>query len=80
MSSQETLEHVRQALMDVLDIRELDINESTQARDVKGWDSMTHVRLIMTIERRLKIRFKNSEIEDLTNVGALVHLIDAKVG
>jgi len=49
------------------------------AADVEGWDSLHHIRLIIAIERRFKIKFKNSEVEQLTNVGDLVSAIDRKV-
>ena len=47
--------------------------------DVDGWDSLTHIRLILTIEKVFKIKFSTSEIGKLENVGDLVALIQGKV-
>jgi acyl carrier protein len=47
------------------------------AKDVDGWDSLTHIRLIRTIETKFKVRFSTSEIGKLENVGDLVSLIQA---
>jgi len=63
---------------DVFDVDDLNIDDRTTAQDIEEWDSLSHVRLMVAIERRFGIRFKNSEIEALQNVGDLVKVIDAK--
>lgn len=75
----ETLETVRLTMEDVFDVDDLSIGPETTAKDVVGWDSLSHVRLIVALERKFKIRFKNSEIEGLMNVGDLIRAIDAKL-
>jgi len=74
-----TLETVREIMMSVLHLDDLDLTLQTTAADVEEWDSLHHIRLIIAIERRFKIKFKNSEVEQLTNVGDLVSAIDRKV-
>ena len=49
------------------------------AKDVDGWDSLTHIRLILSVEKAFKIKFTTSEIGNLENVGDLVALIRARV-
>ena len=80
MSSTETLEAIRQIMEDVFDVDDLRLDESTTAEQVEEWDSLSHVRLIVAIERKFGIRFKNSEIEALMNVGDLVRTVDSKIG
>jgi acyl carrier protein len=48
------------------------------AKDVDGWDSLNHIRLMLTIEKAFKIKFSTSEIGKLENVGDLVDLIEAR--
>jgi acyl carrier protein len=48
------------------------------ARDVYGWDSLTHVRLLLTLERKFQIKFSAPEVGGLQTVGDLVLLIDRK--
>ncbi len=48
------------------------------AKDVDGWDSLTHIRLILTVEKAFKIRFSTSEVGKLKNVGDLVALVKAR--
>ncbi len=80
MSSSETLEAIRQIMEDVFDVDDLRVDASTTADQVEEWDSLSHVRLIVAIERKFGIRFKNAEIEALMNVGDLVRTVDSKTG
>ena len=54
------------------------ITPDTTASDVEGWDSLTHVRLLLTIEREFRIRITATEAENLRTVGDLIQLIQTK--
>jgi acyl carrier protein len=53
----------------------IQITPELSAKDVDGWDSLAHIRLLLTIERTFKIKFSTSEIGGLRNVGDLVEII-----
>jgi acyl carrier protein len=57
----------------------IEVTPQLTAKDVDGWDSLTHIRLVLSVEKAFKIRFTNSEIGNLENVGDLVALIRARV-
>lgn len=80
MSSSDILLDIQDIMRDVFDVDDLVISESTTAEDVEEWDSLSHIRLIVAIERKFGFKFKNSEIETLKNVGDLIGLIQSKVG
>ncbi len=63
---------------DVFDEDSIQVTPELSAKDVDGWDSITHIRLILTVERAFKIKFSTSEIGKLGNVGDLVALIKAR--
>jgi acyl carrier protein len=63
---------------DVFDDDSIALTPSVTAKDVDGWDSLTHIRLMLTIEKVFKIKFSNSEIGKLENVGDLVKLIQSR--
>jgi acyl carrier protein len=63
---------------DVFDEDSIDVSPELSAKDVDGWDSLTHIRLILTVEKAFKIKFSTSEIGKLKNVGDLVALIKAR--
>ncbi len=75
-----TLEQVRLVMEDVFDLDELSLTPGTTADDIEEWDSLSHIRLIVALERRFKIKFRNSELEGLMNVGDLIRVIDGKIG
>lgn len=60
----------------VFDVPELEISREMVADDVNEWDSVTHIDLIMNVETSFGVRFKNSEIAKLENVGSLIDLIE----
>lgn len=51
---------------------------ATTADDVDGWDSSTHINILLAAEERFGVRMTSAEIERLTTVGALVALIRSK--
>ena len=79
MASTDTLETIRLLMEDVFDVDDLSISDATSAEDIEEWDSLSHIRLIVAIERKFGIKFKNSEIEGLMNVGDLVRVVDGKI-
>jgi acyl carrier protein len=64
----------------VFDDPTLQLSRVMTADDVVGWDSLSHVNLIVAIEREFKIRFTTREIAGLKNVGELMDLIAGKGG
>lgn len=80
MAANNTLATVNDIMVDVFDLDNLEVTMETTAADVEEWDSLSHIRLIVAIERKFGFKFKNSEIEGLKTVGDLVGLIDTKVG
>jgi acyl carrier protein len=56
----------------------LEITRATTADDVRGWDSLKHVELMVTIEAGFGVRFKVVEIGRLRNVGDLIDKIRSK--
>jgi acyl carrier protein len=64
---------------EVFDEDSIRVSPDLSAKDVDGWDSLTHIRLILTVQKAFKVKFSTSEIGKLENVGDLVELIKARV-
>ena len=64
---------------DVFDEDDIVVTPELSAKDVDGWDSLTHIRLILTVEKAFKIKFSTSEVGKMENVSDLVKLIKARV-
>ena len=56
------------------------LRDDMTADEVENWDSLTHIDLIVAIEKEFKIRFTTGEVTGLKNVGELTALVSAKVG
>jgi acyl carrier protein len=65
---------------DFLDQSDLRLTPESNAANVEGWDSLAHINLIITIEKRYKIKFALGELQDLKNLGEMVTLIQRKTG
>lgn len=63
---------------DVFDDPLLQINVTMTAADVEGWDSLTHINLIVAVEKEFQIRLSTAEVKGLHNVGDLMELIQNK--
>ncbi len=63
----------------VFDQTDLTITPETTSNDVEGWDSMSHVTMLLAVEDHFGIEFKSFEIANLKNVGALVALVEKKL-
>ncbi|MGI4876307.1 MAG: hypothetical protein ACRYG4_02335 [Janthinobacterium lividum] len=79
MTIDEIVAKIADVMVDVFDVDELDVTQATSADDVEEWDSLSHIRFIITLERLFKIKFLNEEIADLKNVGDLARVIQAKL-
>ena len=74
----DTLDILTEIFRTVFDDDTLDLTRTTTAQDIEEWDSLTHMNIIMVVEKRFKVKFALSEIEGLASVGDLVDLIDRK--
>jgi acyl carrier protein len=77
----ETLIYARltEILRAVFDDEAIVASPNLSARDVDGWDSLAHIRLIATVEKAFKIRLSASQVGKLANVGDLVDVIKSRV-
>jgi acyl carrier protein len=50
------------------------------ASDIDEWDSLTHIRLIVSHEIEFGVKFSIIEVGDLENVGEFINLLESKLG
>ncbi len=79
MTVDEIIAEIASVMVDVFDVDDVEVTAATSADDIEEWDSLSHIRFIITLERRFKIKFLNEEIADLKNVGDLARVIQAKL-
>ena len=73
------LKPLNEIFCEVFDDDEIELTPEMTADDVDGWDSLSHVNLIVTIETRYEIRFTQKELLTFKNVGDLMKSIESKI-
>jgi acyl carrier protein len=63
---------------DVFDDDELVLRPDLTADDVDGWDSLAHIRLILSVQKKFGVKFSPIEMNRLKNVGDLIALTRQK--
>ena len=79
MVSASIFEKLTEVFRDVFSDDELEISPETTAQDVEDWDSLIHIRLILSVEKEFGIRFSTAELAQFDNVGQLADLVSEKV-
>jgi acyl carrier protein len=72
-------ESLKKIVLRELDLDYFDFNDETTANMVPGWDSLSHIQIIVAIEKNYKIKFKGIEILKIKNMGELQGLIYTKL-
>jgi acyl carrier protein len=63
---------------DVFDDDQLTLAPAMTADDVEGWDSLSHIRLIISVEQAFAVTFSAAEVGALKDVADFVALIESK--
>ena len=78
VSRADVMDRVTSIVSDILGVSGLRLTDETTARDVQGWDSLTHVQIIIAVESEYGFRFSFSEASQLENVGQFIDAVYAK--
>ncbi len=65
---------------EVFDDDSIVVTPELTARDVPEWDSLSHIRLVVTVEKKFSLKFSAAEVGRLKNVGEFMSLIRSKTG
>ena len=79
MEKTELLSKLNAIFIDVLDNEEINLELSYSADDVDEWNSLTHIQLIVEIEKIFNVRFTAEEITSFKNVENLIDSLHTKL-
>ena len=75
MERTEIYDKLNEVFCDVFDLDEVQLTDSTSADDIEEWDSLSHIQLVVTVEKTFGIKFTSHEIMKWKNVGEMVDSI-----
>jgi acyl carrier protein len=78
MTQEERIADLQDIFRDVMDNDSIIITPATTALDIEEWDSISHIQLIVAIEKKYKIKFTAAEIQSFKNVGDLLTALQQK--
>ena len=78
MTRDHVLSEVENIMRSVLDNEALVVSDRTTAKDVPEWDSLSHIELVVAIERHFSVKFTSKEVQSFRNVGDMCNAIARK--
>lgn len=73
------LEELQPVFREVFDDDSIVLTNATNADTIEDWDSLSHIRLIMAIEKKFGIKFSYDELQNMKNVGEAAEIINRKL-
>jgi acyl carrier protein len=77
LSANSIAERLTDIFREVFDNDSIVVHREMTARDIEGWDSLAHLRLVLAIERRFGLRLPSTKVAGLKNVGDMMDLIQS---
>jgi len=71
MNVNEIISQYQEIFKDVLDNDDVVLKYETTAADVEDWDSLSHIQIVVAIEKHFKVKFTTAEIREFKNVGEM---------
>ena len=79
MERTEVYAKLKEIFTDVLDLEECpELTDNTQADDIGEWDSLSHIQLVVAIQKAFHVKFTAREIMKWNNLGEMVDSILAR--
>ena len=75
---EDILNQINAIFIDILDNEQIKLTETTTANDIEEWDSLSHIQLVVAIEKHFKIRFTSKEIQSWSNVSEMINSVVEK--
>ena len=75
MTREEIFEKLNEVFRDVFDDEDITVTETTNADDIEDWDSLSHINLVVAVEKEFGIKFRMGEPQKMKNVGEMVNII-----
>lgn len=80
MERSEILKKLNAIFVDVMDLDDdFELNEAMTADDIEEWDSLSHIQLMVAIEKEFGLKFTAKEVLEWDDIHDCVDSISAKL-
>lgn len=79
MERKDVLKVLNEIFIEILDDEDIVIVESNNASNVDGWDSLTHIMLVVAVEKHFNVKFTSQETISWNNVGEIIDSIKERM-
>ncbi len=79
MNRIDILNQINNVFISILGNKDIRLSEKTTAFDIEGWDSLTHIQLVVAIEKHFNIRFTSKEIRSWNNLLDMINSVNDKL-
>jgi acyl carrier protein len=76
MDNKNLKDNIIKIAADIFSVEQSEINLSSKQEDFENWDSMGHLNLIMSIEEKLNVKFRSTDVMEMQSVNDIVIKIE----
>lgn len=73
------LNKIQEIMYDVFDNENLIITGESSSENIDDWDSLSHINIMVQVQKCFDVRFNVEEIANTKNVGKIVELVQSKL-
>jgi acyl carrier protein len=71
-------ERLEEVFRDIFDDDTIVLSDRTITTDIDGWDSLSHINLMVSIEETFGVQFSGNELAEFENVGELKQFLASR--
>jgi acyl carrier protein len=68
-------QRLNQVFQDVFDDDSIEIFDDMTAADLDEWDSLSHITLVLAVEKEFGLRLSAAQVGNLKNVGEMIRVL-----
>lgn len=80
MKNDDILSSIEEIVRRILENETIKLTNQITINQVPGWDSLNHIRIIIAIENKFKMKYTAEEIRTIQDIGKLCDIVHGKVG
>jgi len=75
MERKDIIGKMEEIFTDIMDLKDIKLTDETNAEDIEEWDSLSHIQIVVALEKAYGIKFSSQEMIAWKNVGDIIDCI-----